>query len=168
MAKAGLKAIYLSGWQVAAESNTAGATYPDQSLYPVNSVPVLVKRINNVRLRLATQLVDSGPDALHGSTMLAVARPPARPPNLLCPPRPPHPPLPAPSACSCLLSCCLQALQRADQIEYAEGKVTRDYFLPIVADAGGCCACTQHAYTVFQPLQRCMGQRPCCWATHCG
>jgi isocitrate lyase len=48
MAKAGLKAIYLSGWQVAAESNTAGATYPDQSLYPVNSVPVLVKRINNV------------------------------------------------------------------------------------------------------------------------
>lgn len=74
MAKAGLKAIYLSGWQVAAENNTAGATYPDQSLYPVNSVPVLVKRINN-------------------------------------------------------------ALQRADQIEYAEGKVTRDYFLPIVADA---------------------------------
>ncbi|PSC74855.1 Isocitrate lyase [Micractinium conductrix] len=74
MAKAGLKAIYLSGWQVAAESNTAGATYPDQSLYPVNSVPVLVKRINN-------------------------------------------------------------ALQRMDQIEYAEGKVTRDYFLPIVADA---------------------------------
>ena len=48
MAKAGLKAIYLSGWQVAAENNTAGATYPDQSLYPVNSVPVLVKRINNV------------------------------------------------------------------------------------------------------------------------
>lgn len=74
MAKAGLKAIYLSGWQVAAEANTAGATYPDQSLYPVDSVPVLVKRIN-------------------------------------------------------------KALQRADQIEYAEGKVTRDYFLPIVADA---------------------------------
>lgn len=74
MAKAGLKAIYLSGWQVAAETNTAGSTYPDQSLYPVNSVPELVKRINN-------------------------------------------------------------ALQRADQIEYAEGKVTRDYFLPIVADA---------------------------------
>ncbi|KAL4856745.1 Isocitrate lyase [Chlorella vulgaris] len=74
MAKAGLKAIYLSGWQVAAETNTAGSTYPDQSLYPVNSVPELVKRINN-------------------------------------------------------------ALQRADQIEFAEGKVTRDYFLPIVADA---------------------------------
>ena len=49
MAKAGLKAIYLSGWQVAAESNTAGQTYPDQSLYPVNSVPQLIKRINNVR-----------------------------------------------------------------------------------------------------------------------
>lgn len=74
MAKAGLKAIYLSGWQVAAESNTAGATYPDQSLYPVNSVPTLVKRINN-------------------------------------------------------------ALRRADQIEAAEGHVTRDYFLPIIADA---------------------------------
>lgn len=74
MAKAGLKAIYLSGWQVAAESNTAFATYPDQSLYPVNSVPTLVKRINN-------------------------------------------------------------ALRRADQIEHAEGKVTRDYFLPIIADA---------------------------------
>lgn len=74
MAKAGLKAIYLSGWQVAAEANTAGHTYPDQSLYPVNSVPVVVKRINN-------------------------------------------------------------ALLRADQIECAEGKVTTDYLLPIVADA---------------------------------
>lgn len=51
MAKAGLKAIYVSGWQVAAESNTAGATYPDQSLYPVNSVPTLVKRINNALIR---------------------------------------------------------------------------------------------------------------------
>lgn len=51
MAKAGLKAIYLSGWQVAAENNTAGHTYPDQSLYPVNSVPVLVRRINNALQR---------------------------------------------------------------------------------------------------------------------
>lgn len=51
MAKAGLKAIYLSGWQVAAENNTAGQTYPDQSLYPVNSVPTLVKRINNALVR---------------------------------------------------------------------------------------------------------------------
>ncbi|KAG7666699.1 putative Isocitrate lyase [Nannochloris sp. 'desiccata'] len=74
MAKAGLKAIYLSGWQVAAEANTASETYPDQSLYPVDSVPVVVKRIN-------------------------------------------------------------KALLRADQIEKAEGNVTRDYFLPIIADA---------------------------------
>jgi len=72
--KAGLKAIYLSGWQVAADANMAGEMYPDQSLYPVNSVPQVVRRINN-------------------------------------------------------------ALQRADQIEYAEGNVTRDYFAPIVADA---------------------------------
>lgn len=74
MVKAGLKAIYLSGWQVAADANLAGQTYPDQSLYPANSVPQLVKRIN-------------------------------------------------------------QALQRADQIETAEGNVQRNYFVPIVADA---------------------------------
>ena len=73
-AKAGLKAIYLSGWQVAAAANTALQTYPDQSLYPVNSVPTIVKQINN-------------------------------------------------------------AFRRADQIEYSEGNVTTDYFLPIVADA---------------------------------
>jgi isocitrate lyase len=73
-AKAGLKAIYLSGWQVAAANNTALQTYPDQSLYPVNSVPQVVKGINN-------------------------------------------------------------AFRRADQIEHAEGDVTTDYFLPIVADA---------------------------------
>jgi isocitrate lyase len=73
-AKAGLKAIYLSGWQVAAANNTANTTYPDQSLYPVDSVPKVVKGINN-------------------------------------------------------------AFRRADQIEHAEGKVTTDYFLPIVADA---------------------------------
>jgi len=74
MAKAGLKAIYLSGWQVAGDANQAGETYPDQSLYPANSGPALAERINN-------------------------------------------------------------ALRRADQIEYAEGNVERDYFLPIVADA---------------------------------
>lgn len=74
MAKAGLKAIYLSGWQVAGDSNNAGQTYPDQSLYPASSGPELAKRINN-------------------------------------------------------------ALLRADQIEFAEGNVERDYFLPIVADA---------------------------------
>ncbi len=49
--KAGLKAIYLSGWQVAADANLAGQTYPDQSLYPVNSVPQVVRRINNALLR---------------------------------------------------------------------------------------------------------------------
>ncbi len=49
--KAGLKAIYLSGWQVAADANLAGEMYPDQSLYPVNSVPQVVKRINNTLLR---------------------------------------------------------------------------------------------------------------------
>ena len=73
-AKAGLKAIYLSGWQVAAANNTALQTYPDQSLYPVNSVPQVVRGINN-------------------------------------------------------------ALRRADQVEWSEGSVTTDYFLPIIADA---------------------------------
>lgn len=72
--KAGLKAIYLSGWQVAADANLSGEMYPDQSLYPVNSVPSVVRRINN-------------------------------------------------------------ALQRADQIDCAEGKSGVDWFAPIVADA---------------------------------
>ncbi|WP_035059720.1 isocitrate lyase [Andreprevotia chitinilytica] len=49
--KAGLKAIYLSGWQVAADANVAGEMYPDQSLYPANSVPTVVRRINNTFLR---------------------------------------------------------------------------------------------------------------------
>jgi isocitrate lyase len=49
--RAGLKAIYLSGWQVAADANLAGQTYPDQSLYPANSVPQVVRRINNALLR---------------------------------------------------------------------------------------------------------------------
>ena len=73
-ARSGLKAIYLSGWQVAADANLSGHMYPDQSLYPANSVPHVVKRIN-------------------------------------------------------------QALQRADQIESVEGNVTRDWMVPIVADA---------------------------------
>src|ERR1700724_2100567 len=72
--QAGLKAIYLSGWQVAADANLAGQMYPDQSLYPANSVPDVVKRIN-------------------------------------------------------------QALQRADQIQTAEGKGHTYWFAPIVADA---------------------------------
>ena len=51
MVKAGLDAIYLSGWQVAADANLSAQTYPDQSLYPANSAPALVKRINNALLR---------------------------------------------------------------------------------------------------------------------
>lgn len=74
MVRAGLKAIYLSGWQVAADSNTASSMYPDQSLYPANAAPELAKRIN-------------------------------------------------------------RTLQRADQIEHAEGGAKRDWFAPIVADA---------------------------------
>jgi isocitrate lyase len=72
--RAGLEAIYLSGWQVAADANLSGHMYPDQSLYPVNSVPEVVKKIN-------------------------------------------------------------RALQRADQIEFAEGKVSRHWMAPIMADA---------------------------------
>jgi isocitrate lyase len=74
MVRAGLEAIYLSGWQVAADANTAGAMYPDQSLYPANAAPELCRRIN-------------------------------------------------------------RTLQRADQIEHAEGGAKRDWFAPIVADA---------------------------------
>lgn len=55
MVRAGLKAIYLSGWQVAADANTAGAMYPDQSLYPANSAPELAKKIN-ATLRRADQI----------------------------------------------------------------------------------------------------------------
>jgi isocitrate lyase len=60
--RAGLKAIYLSGWQVAGDINTALETYPDQSLYPADSVPMLVERLNNALLR-ADQI-----DHLHGRT----------------------------------------------------------------------------------------------------
>ena len=74
MVRAGLEAIYLSGWQAAADANTAGAMYPDQSLYPANTGPELARRIN-------------------------------------------------------------RTLQRADQVEHAEGGVDRDWFAPIVADA---------------------------------
>jgi len=58
MAQAGLKAIYLSGWQVAADANTSGQMYPDQSLYPSNSVPQVVKAINNA-LQRADQIAHS-------------------------------------------------------------------------------------------------------------
>ena len=59
--RAGLKAIYLSGWQVAADANLSGQTYPDQSLYPANSVPAVVRRINNALLR-AGQIEQDGRD----------------------------------------------------------------------------------------------------------
>jgi isocitrate lyase len=65
MVRAGLKAIYLSGWQVAADANTAGQMYPDQSLYPVDSVPAVVRRINQ-SLRRADQIEHSeGRDEHH-------------------------------------------------------------------------------------------------------
>jgi isocitrate lyase len=64
MVKAGLQAIYLSGWQVAADANLAGHTYPDQSLYPATSAPALVNRINNALLR-ADQIAHADGD---GST----------------------------------------------------------------------------------------------------
>ncbi|MFJ8894583.1 isocitrate lyase [Leifsonia sp. NPDC102414] len=57
--RAGLEAIYLSGWQVAADANLSGQTYPDQSLYPANSVPAVVRRINNALLR-AGQIEGTG------------------------------------------------------------------------------------------------------------
>jgi isocitrate lyase len=62
MVRAGLKAIYLSGWQVAADGNAAGQTYPDQSLYPVNSVPAVVRRINNALLRADEITFSEGAD----------------------------------------------------------------------------------------------------------
>jgi len=68
MVKAGLKAIYLSGWQVAADGNLAAHTYPDQSLYPVNSAPALVNRINNALLR--ADQIDSA-EATNGTYWLA-------------------------------------------------------------------------------------------------
>src|SRR5215469_1084681 len=63
--KAGLQAIYLSGWQVAAEANLAGQTYPDQSLYPANSVPALVRRLNNALLRADQVDAAEGLDETH-------------------------------------------------------------------------------------------------------
>src|SRR3954465_15707168 len=68
MVEGGLKAIYLSGWQVAADANLAGQTYPDQSLYPVNSVPQVVRRINNALLRadqIAWAEAESAPGGDH-------------------------------------------------------------------------------------------------------
>jgi isocitrate lyase len=62
-AKAGLKAVYLSGWQVAADANLAGHTYPDQSLYPANSVPNVVRRLNNALKRADQVAWSHGEDA---------------------------------------------------------------------------------------------------------
>jgi isocitrate lyase len=66
MVRAGLKAIYLSGWQVAADANLAGHTYPDQSLYPANSVPAVVRRINNALVRAAQISTAEGGDPKFG------------------------------------------------------------------------------------------------------
>jgi len=65
MIKAGLEAIYLSGWQVAADANLVGGTYPDQSLYPANSGPALARRINNALLRADQIAHAEGDDAVH-------------------------------------------------------------------------------------------------------
>ncbi len=92
MVRAGLQAIYLSGWQVAADANTAGQMYPDQSLYPVNSVPTVVRKIN-------------------------------------------------------------AALQRADQIEHAEGKeAPRKWFAPIMADAEAGFGGSLNAYELMKAM----------------
>jgi isocitrate lyase len=66
--RAGLKAIYLSGWQVAADANLSGQTYPDQSLYPANSVPSVVSRINNALLRADQIEASTGSTSGDGST----------------------------------------------------------------------------------------------------
>src|SRR6516165_1472870 len=66
--KAGLKAIYLSGWQVAGDANVAGEMYPDQSLYPVNSVPTVVKRSNNTGMRAGES---QGPEGKHDVAQFA-------------------------------------------------------------------------------------------------
>jgi isocitrate lyase len=64
MVKAGLKAIYLSGWQVAADGNLAGSVYPDQSLYPANSVPAMVRRLNNALSRADQITWSEGDDSV--------------------------------------------------------------------------------------------------------
>ena len=72
-ARAGLRAIYLSGWQVAADANTALHTYPDQSLYPASSVPTVVRRLNNA-LRRADQIAwAEGDDTEFGLPIVADA-----------------------------------------------------------------------------------------------
>lgn len=70
MVKAGLQSIYLSGWQVAADANLSGQTYPDQSLYPSNSVPALVRRINNAFCR-ADQIANQTGKDIRGANWYA-------------------------------------------------------------------------------------------------
>ncbi|MGO7427574.1 isocitrate lyase, partial [Rhizobium ruizarguesonis] len=70
MVRAGLKAIYLSGWQVAADANTASAMYPDQSLYPANAGPELAKRINRT-LQRADQIETAEAQGLSVETWFA-------------------------------------------------------------------------------------------------
>src|SRR5437016_5664882 len=75
--KAGLKAVYLSGWQVAADANLAGQMYPDQSLYPANSVPHVVRRINQA-LQRADQIHHAeGDDSIDGFAPASTRRSPA-------------------------------------------------------------------------------------------
>ncbi len=76
--RAGLKAIYLSGWQVAGDANLSGHTYPDQSLYPANSVPQVVRRINNALLR-ADEIAKVEGDTLRRELAGARSSPTARP-----------------------------------------------------------------------------------------
>ncbi|HRF95860.1 MAG TPA: isocitrate lyase, partial [Aggregatilineales bacterium] len=74
MVEAGLKAIYISGWQVAADGNTAGQMYPDQSLYPVDAVPALIRRINNALMRAdQVQHMSGGGDTYYFAPMVADA-----------------------------------------------------------------------------------------------
>src|SRR3954447_16594229 len=84
MVKAGLKAIYLSGWQIAADADLSGNTYPDQSLYPANSAPALVKRINNALLRADQITHAEGDDSTHW--LPPPRRPPRRAPRRRPPP----------------------------------------------------------------------------------
>ena len=65
MVKAGLQAIYLSGWQVAGDANDAGQMYPDQSLYPANSVPTVIRRINNALIRADQIHHSEGKNGIH-------------------------------------------------------------------------------------------------------
>ncbi len=82
--KAGLKAIYLSGWQVAGDANRAGEMYPDQSLYPVNSVPKVVKRINNTFTRADQIQWSEGKNGTSSSTTSRRSWPMPKPASAAC------------------------------------------------------------------------------------